>query len=119
MTAGFPLGEMLRDGTCPAPALRQCRRAPAAQKAGPCLPALMKRCRAARFQPGTAPLLGARLCPVTATPELLTSDVRDISGVPLSAEVDIGGLEYMRIMRRIGLGDGEAATPVSAFNSSI
>ena len=43
----------------------------------------------------------------------------DIADVPLHAEVSIDGLEYIRIMRRIGIQDGEQVTPVSAFNSSI
>jgi len=50
---------------------------------------------------------------------LVPSRVIDVSDVPLCAEVNIDGLEYMRIMRRIGIQDGESVTPVSAFNSSI
>lgn len=57
--------------------------------------------------------------PVAAADEIVPSRVTDISNVPLSAEVNIDGLEYMRIMRRIGITDGEAVTPISAFNSSI
>ena len=51
--------------------------------------------------------------------EVLTSGVADVGGVPLDAELGIDDLEYARIMRRIGAGDGEAAPSVSAFNSSI
>jgi hypothetical protein len=50
---------------------------------------------------------------------VVPSSVVDISDVPLDADVNIDGLEYMRIMRRIGISDGESVTPVSAFNSSI
>jgi hypothetical protein len=57
--------------------------------------------------------------PVAPTDEVVLSRVIDVSDVPLQAEVDIDGLEYMRIMRRIGIQDGESVTPVSAFNSSI
>jgi hypothetical protein len=39
--------------------------------------------------------------------------------LPLGADVDIDDAEYARIMRRIGNGDGEPGTEVSAFNSSI
>ncbi|HEY3882966.1 MAG TPA: hypothetical protein VGM12_30635 [Trebonia sp.] len=51
--------------------------------------------------------------------EVVLSGVTDVSDVPLRADVNIDGLEYMRIMRRIGIQDGESVTPVSAFNSSI
>ena len=51
--------------------------------------------------------------------EILPSQVTDVSSVPLSAEVTVAGPEYARIMRRIGISDDEAVTPVSAFNSSI
>lgn len=57
--------------------------------------------------------------PVAPVDEIVPSRVIDVSDVPLSAEVNIDGLEYMRIMRRIGIQDGESVTPVSAFNSSI
>jgi hypothetical protein len=51
--------------------------------------------------------------------EVVPSSVIDLSDVTLDAEVNIDSLEYMRIMRRIGIQDGESVTPVSAFNSSI
>jgi len=60
-----------------------------------------------------------RCPPVTVTDNPVPSRVIDVSDVPLSAEVNIDGLEYIGIMRRIGIQDGEAVTPVSAFNSSI
>jgi hypothetical protein len=50
---------------------------------------------------------------------VVLSSVIDVSDVPLHVEMDIDGLEYIRIMRRIGIREGESATPVSAFNSSI
>ncbi len=56
---------------------------------------------------------------VAQADEVLLSRVIDVSDVPLRTEVNIDGLEYMRIMRRIGIQDGESVTPVSAFNSSI
>ncbi len=49
----------------------------------------------------------------------ILSSVPDLSDAPLAEEVTVDSLEYMRIMRRIGLADTETATPVSAFNSSI
>jgi hypothetical protein len=57
--------------------------------------------------------------PVARADEVVPSRVIDVSDVPLGAEVNIDGLEYIRIMRRIGIQDGESVTPVSAFNSSI
>jgi len=57
--------------------------------------------------------------PVAQADEVVPSRVIDVSRVPLSAEVNIDGLEYIRIMRRIGIQDGESVTPVAAFNSSI
>jgi hypothetical protein len=57
--------------------------------------------------------------PVAEADEVVLSRVIDVSDVPLRAEVNIDGLEYIRIMRRIGIQDGESVTPVSAFNSSI
>lgn len=50
---------------------------------------------------------------------VLTSDLSDFRNLPLDAGVVIDEVEYFRIMRRIGLADGEAGTTVSAFNSSI
>jgi hypothetical protein len=51
--------------------------------------------------------------------EVVLSSLIDVSDVPLQADVNIDSLEYMRIMRRIGINDDESVTPVSAFNSSI
>jgi hypothetical protein len=51
--------------------------------------------------------------------EVVPSSVIDLSDVALDAEVNIDNLEYIRIMRRIGIQDGESVTPVSAFSSSI
>ena len=51
--------------------------------------------------------------------EVVPSSVIDLGDVPLRDAVDIDGLEYMRIMRRIGVQDGESATLAYAFNSSI
>lgn len=49
----------------------------------------------------------------------ITSGMSDHGGQPLDAEVDIDDYEYARIMRRIGVTEGEPGTPVSCFNSSI
>jgi hypothetical protein len=57
--------------------------------------------------------------PVAPADEVVLSRVIDVGDVPLRAEVNIDGLEYMRIMRRIGIQADESVTPVSAFNSSI
>ena len=51
--------------------------------------------------------------------EVLTSGVADVGSVPLDAELYMDDRDYARIMRRIGISDGEAAPSVSAFNSSI
>lgn len=53
--------------------------------------------------------------------EGLISAVRDVRGVPLGTEQPpTDELEYVRIMRRIGPGEGDVgAVQVSAFNSSI
>jgi len=51
--------------------------------------------------------------------EVVLSSVINVSDVPLRTEVNIDSLEYMRIMRRIGIQDDESVTLVSAFNSSI
>jgi hypothetical protein len=48
----------------------------------------------------------------------LTSDLSKYD-MPLDAETSIDEAEYAHIMRRIGIVEGEAGTPVSAFNSSI
>jgi hypothetical protein len=56
---------------------------------------------------------------IVAQGEVVLSSVIDVSDVSLRAEVNIDGLEYMRIMRRIGIQGGESATLASAFNSSI
>lgn len=74
--------------------------------------------------------IGVAATPSTAQPEepsmavaqedeVVLSSVIDVSDVPLHAEMDIDGPEYIRIMRRIGIREGESVTPVSAFNSSI
>lgn len=54
---------------------------------------------------------------MTASPEMLPSPVPDLAGVPFGDPVEVTDEDYMRIMRRIGLDDGEPQ--VSAFNSSI
>jgi hypothetical protein len=56
---------------------------------------------------------------VAQADEVVLSNLIDVSDVPLDADVNIDGLEYARIMRRIGIQDSESVTPVSAFNSSI
>jgi hypothetical protein len=56
---------------------------------------------------------------VAQADEIVLSNVFDVSDVPFNADVNIDGLEYMRIMRRIGIQDSESVTPVAAFNSSI
>jgi hypothetical protein len=61
----------------------------------------------------------SRFMTVVLGDEVVPSSVPDVSDVPLRAEVNIDGLEYMRIMRRIGIQDGDSVTSVSAFNSSI
>jgi FXSXX-COOH protein len=50
---------------------------------------------------------------------VITSDLTDLHDLSLDVEVNLDDGEYARIMRRIGLGDGEPGTTVSAFNSSI
>jgi hypothetical protein len=47
---------------------------------------------------------------------LVLSDLSDGQDLPLDL---VDGAEYPGLMRRIGLSEGEAGTPVSAFNSSI
>jgi hypothetical protein len=49
----------------------------------------------------------------------VVSDVSDICDLPLDAEVTIDDVQYAQIMHRIGIAEGEPATSVSAFNSSI
>jgi FXSXX-COOH protein len=56
---------------------------------------------------------------VNATQDLLASAVRDIADIPLGELPEISDEEYARIMRRIGLDEGEPGMTVSAFNSSI
>jgi hypothetical protein len=53
---------------------------------------------------------------VTAVDSIL-SDVPDTRDLPLEAPVD--ETEYARLLRRIGLVEGDSGTCVSAFNSSI
>lgn len=54
---------------------------------------------------------------MTTAPETLSSSVPDLGDVPLGDPLEVTGEDYARIMRRIGLADGEPQ--VSAFNSSI
>jgi hypothetical protein len=49
----------------------------------------------------------------------VASDMSDIHDLPFDFDVNIDAAEYSRIMRRIGVTGGDAATPVSAFNSAI
>ena len=51
--------------------------------------------------------------------DAIVSDVSDVSDLPLDDEVTADDVEYARIMRRIGIAEGERGTTVSAFNSSI
>jgi hypothetical protein len=60
---------------------------------------------------------GAQLPMSTDVITILESELSDMHDLPLDAVVDV--VEYNRIMRRIGVSDGEPVTPVSAFNSSI
>jgi len=50
---------------------------------------------------------------------MLTSAVPDIGDIPLDTPLEISGEDYARVMRRIGIAEGEPGTSVSAFNSSI
>jgi hypothetical protein len=50
---------------------------------------------------------------------VVASDMSDIQELPLDVEINIDEAEYVHIMRRIGLVEGESGTSVSAFNSSI
>jgi len=50
--------------------------------------------------------------------EVYVSHVSDIGDLPLDVEVNADDVEY-GIVRRISVTDGELATRVSAFNSSI
>jgi hypothetical protein len=56
---------------------------------------------------------------VSLTQEPVISAVCDIAGVPLDTPVEVDDIEYARIMRRIGISEGEPGMSVSAFNSSI
>jgi hypothetical protein len=47
----------------------------------------------------------------------IISDVLDNHELPL--EVTVDETEYARLLRRIGLVEGDSGTSVSAFNSSI
>jgi hypothetical protein len=51
--------------------------------------------------------------------EVINSVMSDVRDQPFDFDVDIDSTEYSRIMRRIGVHDGEPVTPVSAFSSSI
>jgi len=55
----------------------------------------------------------------TQAEALVTSDMSDIHDLPFDFDVNIDAVEFSRIMRRISVQDGDAGTPVSAFNSSI
>jgi hypothetical protein len=55
--------------------------------------------------------------PLDAEPLELLSSLPDIGDLPL--DDSSGDIGYRELMRRTGLDDGEAGTPVSAFNSSI
>jgi hypothetical protein len=55
--------------------------------------------------------------PLDAEPRELLSALPDTADLPLDAVTDDTG--YRETVRRTGLEDGEAGTPVSAFNSSI
>jgi hypothetical protein len=55
----------------------------------------------------------------TYSDAVVASDMTDINELPLDVEINIDESEYVHIMRRIGLVEGEAGTSVSAFNSSI
>jgi hypothetical protein len=55
--------------------------------------------------------------PLDADTLELLSSLPDTADLPLDAATD--GIGYRELMRRTGLEDGEAGTPVSAFNSSI
>jgi hypothetical protein len=56
---------------------------------------------------------------VNAEQEFPASEVPDIGDIPLDTPVQVTGDDYARVMRRIGLAEGEPGTSVSAFNSSI
>jgi hypothetical protein len=55
--------------------------------------------------------------PLDAEPRELISALPDTGDLPL--DDSSGDTGYRELMRRTGLVDGEAGTPVSAFNSSI
>jgi hypothetical protein len=55
--------------------------------------------------------------PLDADTLELLSSLPDTGDLPLDDSSD--GIGYRETVRRTGLGDGEAGTPVSAFNSSI
>jgi len=46
------------------------------------------------------------------------SDLTDAGDLPLG-EASLSDAEYETLLRRTGIAEGEAGTPVSAFNSSI
>jgi len=52
-------------------------------------------------------------------PDGVMSAMPDLNDVPFGEEISIDDAEYARIMRRIAIGDSDAAGGVSAFNSSI
>ena len=51
--------------------------------------------------------------------DVIVSGLSDVRDLPFDAEVIVDDVEYARIMRQIGITEGEPGTSVSAFNSSI
>jgi hypothetical protein len=47
------------------------------------------------------------------------ASVLSVDDLPLGEEIGFDNDESARIMRQIGVAEGELGTPVSAFNSSI
>lgn len=56
---------------------------------------------------------------ITDAADVFESDMLDFSDLPLDTEQIFTEAEYAYIGRRIGIVEGRAETPVSAFNSSI
>lgn len=67
---------------------------------------------------GIADIGGGAQLPMPTVNEVYVSHVSDIGDLPLDVEVNADDVEY-GIVRRISVTDGELATRVSAFNSSI
>jgi hypothetical protein len=55
----------------------------------------------------------------TSWMEAVASGTSDMGDLPPDVEVNIDDFEYARIIRRVTVGDGDADTEISAFNSSI